>query len=157
MNSKASRIRRRWRPRLISTFHPVADGLTPSPTMESPHTAPKAAEPDTSGIARSKRLLGWAAILCGLGVVIPPLPGLAGAIKGMAGAFAELDRTGSADPSALAGEISLALLTLFWGLAFSALSTIPFIVCSVLFLKRRKSLHSLGSPEVTANRVEGSP
>lgn len=123
--------------------------------MDSPYTAPRAAEPDTSGIARSKRLLGWAAILCGLGVVIPPLIGLAGTIKGMAGAFAELGKTGSADPSALAGDVSLSLLTLFWGLAFSALSTIPFIVFSVLFLKRRKILRSLKSPEANASRVEG--
>lgn len=110
--------------------------------MDSPYMPPKTAELDTARVARSKRLCGWAACLFGMGVVAPPILGLVGIIKGMAGAFVELKQTGAADPSELAGEISVALLTTFWGLMVSVFSLIPFVVFLVLFLKRRKSLRS---------------
>jgi len=95
---------------------------------------------DRANIVRSKRLFGWAAWICGVIVVVSPIVGLVGTVIGMMGAFAELAKTGSADPSALAGDISVALLTTFWGLFASALALIPFIVFLVLFLKQRKAL-----------------
>jgi len=111
--------------------------------MDSPYTPPKTDELDAARVARSKKLFGWAACLFGIGVVAPPIPGLIGTIQGMAGAFVELDQTGTADPSMLAGEVSAALLTTFWGLIVSVLSLIPFLVFLLLFLKRRKILRSL--------------
>jgi biopolymer transport protein ExbB len=76
-------------------------------------------------------------------VVIPPLIGLVGTVMGMVGAFGELRKTGAADPSALAGDISVALLTTLWGLVFSVLALIPFAVFLVLFLKQRRILRRL--------------
>jgi flagellar motor component MotA len=111
--------------------------------METPYTPPAAPEVDLVSASRTKRFYGRAVLICGLGVVIPPLIGLAGTVMGMMGAFGELRKTGSADPSALAGDISVALLTTFWGLVFSVLSLIPFVVFLVLFLKQRRALRSL--------------
>jgi len=44
-----------------------------------------------------------------------PMLGLFGTVFGMIGAFGQL-KTGNADPGALAGQISIALLTTMWGL-----------------------------------------
>jgi biopolymer transport protein ExbB/TolQ len=125
--------------------------------MESPYTPPTASELDTTNVARSKRLFGRAAMICGLGVVVPPLIGLVGTVKGMVGAFAELGETGTAELSVLAGDISVALLTTFWGLIFSVISLIPFIVFLVLFLKRRKILRALTADQTnkTAHPTAG--
>jgi biopolymer transport protein ExbB/TolQ len=110
--------------------------------MESPYTPPVAPDVDIAGVTRSKKLYGRAVLICGLGVVIPPLIGLIGTVIGMMGAFGELRKSGSADPSALAGDISVALLTTFWGLVFSVLSLIPFLVFLVLFLRQRRILRT---------------
>jgi biopolymer transport protein ExbB len=45
-----------------------------------------------------------------------PMLGLLGTVIGMVGCFGTLGETGSADPSQLAGDISVALLTTLWGL-----------------------------------------
>lgn len=113
--------------------------------MESPYTPPTTANIDPAIIARSKRFFGRAAFVCGLGVVVPPLFGLIGTVIGMVGAFGELGKSGSADPEALAGDISIALLTTFWGLVVSSLSLIPFVVFLVLFLRRRRTLRGMTS------------
>ena len=73
-------------------------------------------------------------------VLVPPMIGIVGTIVGMVGAFSTLQKTGGADPSELAADISFALLTALWGLVWSALALIPFIVFLVLFLKQRKIL-----------------
>ncbi len=116
--------------------------------MESPFTPPTHLGIDPTGVARSKRFLGRAAIICGLGVVVPPLIGVLEIVMGMVGAFAELEKTGEADPSVLARDISVSLLTMFWGLIISVIFLIPFIVFLVLYLKKRKILRVL-----TANQT----
>lgn len=57
-----------------------------------------------------------------------PMLGLLGTVMGMVSAFATLQTSGGADPSALAGDISVALLTTLWGL----LNAIPCIICFVV-------------------------
>ena len=47
---------------------------------------------------------------------ISPMLGLTGTVIGMVSAFGTLKTAGAADPSALAGDISVALLTTLWGL-----------------------------------------
>lgn len=121
--------------------------------METPYTPPTAPQTDIGDISRSKRFFGRAAVVCALGVVIPPLIGLVGTVKGMIGAFGTLGKSGTADPSELAGNISVALMTTFWGLIFSTLSLIPFIVFLVLFLKRRKALRSLSPIKTNSEQV----
>ncbi len=54
-----------------------------------------------------------------------PMLGLFGTVFGMIGAFAQL-QTGDADPSALAGEISIALLTTMWGLIVAILAVFAY-------------------------------
>ena len=66
--------------------------------------------------------------LCGS---IAPSIGLFGTVQGMVGAFAILAESGQADPTQLAGSISVALLTTFWGLIISIIAIPGFF-----FLKK---------------------
>ncbi|MCC8020997.1 MAG: MotA/TolQ/ExbB proton channel family protein [Akkermansia sp.] len=59
--------------------------------------------------------------LCGQ---VAPMIGLFGTVQGMVGAFGQLASSGQADPKDLAGSISVALLTTFWGL-INAIIAIP--------------------------------
>ena len=54
-----------------------------------------------------------------------PMLGLFGTVFGMIGAFGKLS-SGNADPSALAGEISIALLTTMWGLITAILAVFAY-------------------------------
>ncbi len=54
-----------------------------------------------------------------------PMLGLFGTVFGMIGAFAQLS-SGNADPSALAGEISVALLTTMWGLITAIIAVFAY-------------------------------
>ena len=65
-----------------------------------------------------------------------PMLGLTGTVIGMVNAFATLKSAGAADPSQLAGDISVALLTTLWGL-FNA---IPCIICYFVLKNRYNSL-----------------
>ncbi len=67
--------------------------------------------------------------LCG---TIAPSIGLFGTVQGMVEAFALLASTGQADPTELAGSISVALLTTFWGLIISIIAVPCFF-----FLKKK--------------------
>src|SRR5690606_17397375 len=67
---------------------------------------------------------------------VSPMLGLLGTILGMVGAFGTLAVTGSADPSLLAKDISLALLTTLWGL----INAIPCLIASFFFTGRLNSL-----------------
>lgn len=57
---------------------------------------------------------------------LAPSIGLFGTIQGMVEAFAVLAETGQADPTQLAGSISVALLTTFWGLIISLIALPAF-------------------------------
>ena len=69
---------------------------------------------------------------------IAPSIGLFGTVQGMIGAFATLATTGQADPSDLAGDISVALLTTFWGLIISIIAIPAFF----LFKKKAQALEA---------------
>lgn len=71
----------------------------------------------------NRRILPWlnALSLC---AQVSPMLGLFGTVQGMVGAFATLGKTGQADPAQLAGDISVALLTTFWGL-INAIIAVP--------------------------------
>jgi biopolymer transport protein ExbB len=59
---------------------------------------------------------------------ICPMLGLTGTVIGMVGAFATLSQTGGAEPAALAGDISVALLTTLGGLVVAVPSLALFFV-----------------------------
>ena len=61
-----------------------------------------------------------------------PMLGLLGTVIGMVNAFGTLQTSGAADPSALAGDISVALLTTLWGL----INAIPCII--VFYMLKNK-------------------
>lgn len=65
-----------------------------------------------------------------------PMLGLLGTVIGMVQAFGVLAETGSADPSVLAGKISVALLTTMWGL----ITAIPALLAYFFFKNRLNNL-----------------
>ncbi|MBK1884028.1 MotA/TolQ/ExbB proton channel family protein [Luteolibacter pohnpeiensis] len=73
------------------------------------------------------------------GVIIPPMLGLAGTVIGMLGAFGELSETGEADPEALAGDISVSLLTTAWGLVVSVIALLILIGVLIRFFTLPKA------------------
>jgi len=67
-----------------------------------------------------------------------PMLGLLGTVIGMVSAFKTLSDTGQADPGALAGDISVALLTTMWGL----ITAIPALLSYYFFKARLGNLTS---------------
>ncbi|MGA0846692.1 MAG: MotA/TolQ/ExbB proton channel family protein [Luteolibacter sp.] len=65
-----------------------------------------------------------------------PMLGLLGTVIGMVSAFSTLQQSGGADPSQLAGDISVALLTTLWGL----INAIPCIIVFYILKNRFNSL-----------------
>lgn len=65
-----------------------------------------------------------------------PMLGLLGTVLGMVSAFGTLKTSGSGDPSQLAGDISVALLTTLWGL----ITAIPCIVVFYILKNKFASL-----------------
>lgn len=72
-----------------------------------------------------------------------PMLGLLGTVIGMVGCFGTLAESGSADPSQLAGDISVALLTTLWGL----INAIP---CISMFFYFKNQLSALTSDSIKA-------
>ncbi len=72
----------------------------------------------------SRTVFKWINMLA-LCAQVSPMLGLFGTVQGMVGAFAVLGQSGQADPAQLAGDISVALLTTFWGLINAIIAT-PF-------------------------------
>jgi len=113
--------------------------------MESPYTTPVAQEQDAAQLARSKKRFGWAAVIFGVGVILPPILGIFRLVIGMRSTFQKLEHTGSADPAELVGNISQSLLSIFLGVGVSIFCFIPFIVFLVLFFRRSKELRQLAA------------
>lgn len=67
-----------------------------------------------------------------------PMLGLLGTVMGMVGAFSTLETQGAGDPSELAGDISVALLTTMWGL----ITAIPSLLAYFFFKNRLNNLTS---------------
>lgn len=111
---------------------------------------------DQEKIIRSKKIFGWGALICGLGFLVAPLIGIAEKIIGIVEAFSELGKSGSADPEAVAGDISVVLLTMFWGIIFSIPLLIAFVVFLILFLKSRKVLSSLLTKKIQCEQDASS-
>ncbi len=67
-----------------------------------------------------------------------PMLGLTGTVIGMVNAFGTLRTAGAADPSQLAGDISVALLTTLWGL----INAIPCIITYFILKNKYNALVS---------------
>lgn len=79
----------------------------------------------------NRKIMTWINFLSVIAQASPML-GLLGTVIGMVGAFGTLSEVGSADPSLLAGDISVALLTTLWGL----INAIPTII--VFYIVKNK-------------------
>ena len=98
----------------------------------TPHSTPDSCVNDD--VVRRRRKFWLRAVWISIaGVIIPPMFGLIGTVVGMVGAFGELSETGEADPEALAGDISVSLLTTAWGLVVSAIAFIVLISVLIRF------------------------
>ena len=86
-------------------------------------------------INENRRAMMWVSYIALIAQAAPML-GLFGTVYGMVQAFATLGLTGAADPAALAGDISVALLTTFWGL----LTAIPSLIAYFYFKNRLNHL-----------------
>jgi len=82
-------------------------------------------------ISETRRSMTWVNYISVIAQASPML-GLTGTVIGMVSAFSTLSITGSADPSLLAKDISVALLTTLWGL----INAIPCII--VFFILKNK-------------------
>lgn len=91
-------------------------------------------ESEHESMTRKRRFWLRATWISAIGIVVPPFFGLAGTILGMLGAFETLSATGQADPEALAGDISIALITTLAGLAVSLVFLIIFFIALIRFL-----------------------
>jgi ABC-type Fe3+ transport system permease subunit len=112
--------------------------------MESPYLPPASPETPDPDRARKRRFwkrMIWAAAI---GLLLPPVIGVAGTVIGMLRAFSELAATGGADPEQLAKPIATSLLATLFGLLFCVpsgivliLSIIRFRACAPLAAKER--------------------
>ncbi len=86
-------------------------------------------------INENRKMMTWINYVSVVGQTAPML-GLLGTVLGMVSAFATLKSSGGADPSQLAGDISVALLTTLWGL----ITAIPCIVTFYILKNRFNNL-----------------
>lgn len=80
-----------------------------------------------------------------------PMLGLFGTVFGMIKAFGKLAENASADPSALAGSISIALLTTMWGLIVAILSLFAYFYFKNRFNTLVADCHSTAENLVNAS------
>lgn len=71
-------------------------------------------------------------------MLFPLIAAVWSVIRSVSFAMAELQRSGSADPAALAGEISMILLSMLWGAMFVFIALIALVICLVFYRKHRK-------------------
>ena len=90
-----------------------------------------------ASLQKSKSFWGWVALVSGIGVSWLLLNALIGVVTGLINPFSTLRAYGTADPSELAGDISIALLTGFWGAIFSIIFLIPFVIAVIKYRKFR--------------------
>jgi hypothetical protein len=86
-----------------------------------------------SALQRKRKFWLRAIWLSIAGIIIPPLFGLGGTVIGMVRAFGELSQTGEADPTVLAEDISVSLVTTAWGLTISLVALFILIIALVRY------------------------
>ena len=113
--------------------------------MSTPHATPAPTPVELSQLEKLKRFWGWSAIISAIAATLPPVFGLLGTVIGMVGAFNELEKTGEADPAALADDISVALLSTMWAMIISFLLFTWSAVSLTLFLVKRSAIRRRAS------------
>lgn len=90
----------------------------------------------------------WISIV---GIVVPPMFGMLGTAMRMIRAFSQLSTTGEGDPEALAGDVSVALVTTMWGVTIS-LCVLFFLVIAVIRLIQLPKAVSLNAKPIHAEQ-----
>ena len=116
-----------------------------TPQPDSSGASPPVAEVDPRS-GRERRFWLRAIWISIVGVVVPPLIGLAGTVIGMIGAFGELSEEGTADPVTLAGDITRSMKTTQWGLFVSIFALMFLFIAVVRYCNSPKP-----TPGVNAN------
>jgi hypothetical protein len=94
-------------------------------------------------VKRARKIFGCLSLACGLGFLAWPLMRIVEIMRLVWNAFAELRHTGSADPGALAGEISTHLLSLLWVTLIVSPLFFLAIVFLIIFLKKSRQLRAM--------------
>ena len=97
---------------------------------------------ETADQLRHRRRFWFRAIwIAVIGVIIPPMIGLIGTVIGMTNAFRELSasETGIADPAALSGDISTAMVSTAAGLVISVFAFIALVGVLIRFFTLPKA------------------
>ncbi len=95
---------------------------------------------NTASVQKSKSFWGWVAFVTGIIASWLLLNALIVAGTTFINAFLTLRANGGADPAELAGDISIGLLTGFWGVINSLIFLIPCIIALVKYHKLRKQI-----------------
>jgi len=128
--------------RLVATAYPLVDATDPE-TLGRGKVEDAIAD---FAIRENSRYMSWIGYFSVIAQAAPMI-GLFGTVAGMILAFDTMGLSGGADPSALAGNISLALMTTAGGLVVA----IPSIFCFYIFKNRFNKLVS-GAQEIA---IEG--
>jgi biopolymer transport protein ExbB len=128
--------------RLVATTYPLVDATDPE-TLGRTKVEDMIADFSIRENARYMSWIGYFAVIA----QAAPMIGLFGTVAGMIMAFDTMGLSGGADPSQLAGNISLALMTTAGGLVVA----IPSIFCFYIFKNRFNKLVS----EVQETAAEG--
>lgn len=128
--------------RLVSTAYPLVDATDPE-TLGRTKVEDMIAD---FSIRENSRYMSWIGYFSVIAQAAPMI-GLFGTVAGMILAFDTMGLSGGADPSQLAGNISLALMTTAGGLVVA----IPSIFCFYIFKNRFNKLVS----EAQDTAIEG--
>lgn len=128
--------------RLVATTYPLVDATDPE-TLGRTQVEDMIAD---FAIRENSRYMSWIGYFSVIAQAAPMI-GLFGTVAGMILAFDTMGLSGGADPSELAGNISLALMTTAGGLTVA----IPSIFCFYIFKNRFNKLVS----EVQETAAEG--
>jgi biopolymer transport protein ExbB/TolQ len=111
--------------------------------MIEPYATPQS-PPDSSAndeqVRRRRKFWLRAMWISIVGVIVPPMFGMIGTVFSMVGAFGDVARTGTADTEALAGNISLSLLSTAWGFVVSTIAFLALIGVLIRFFTLPKAV-----------------
>lgn len=99
-----------------------------------------------SDIEKKAAFWGHGMWISALLVILPPMIGGMVTVLGMRNAFADLGNSGIGDPVALSGHISNVLQATLWGLIFSCVGIVCFVISIVRFLQFRSFLRKPANP-----------
>lgn len=102
--------------------------------------------PTDSDYEKKAAFWGHGMWISALLVILPPMIGGVVTVLCMRNAFADLGNSGIGSPAALSGHISNVLQATLWGLIFSCVGIVCFVISIVRFLQYRSLLRKPDKP-----------